>query len=81
MLPVSHQDNTIYVCKGSIEYYDPQAEQSMTLTMEDIWDMMYFSLKTTGEMLFDSKEELMAIVDDFYERFKDIPNTIKDEPK
>lgn len=73
MIPVNYQDDKVYICKGSIEYYDPQSEKSMTLTMEDIWDMMYFSLKTDGEMLFDNKEELMAIVDDFYERFKDIP--------
>ena len=75
MIPISYVKEWFYISWGSIEYYDSEWENSVTLTMKDDWAWMFFSMKSEWEVSFNDKEELMSLIDDFYERFRDIPNT------
>lgn len=60
--------NDLYVSKVSATYVQADGEDIMTLEYEDLGAGPYFTIKTEKGWSFNSKEELINIIDDFSKR-------------
>lgn len=61
--------DNISIVSASVEYYYPDDDATIHLSVKDDWGWPYISMKIDWEISFDYMDELMEILNDFSTRF------------